>query len=59
MSFGHSGSAQMLQRAISAVMRLQDRHPGVKTRDTAITLVSNGGSGALFSDVLILGRDRP
>jgi acetyl-CoA acetyltransferase len=57
MSFGHSGSAQMLQRVVRSMQQIQgtcvsQQIPGVDT-----VICSNGGSGAMFNDVMILGRE--
>ena len=60
MSFSHAGLAQLLQKPISAVQQLRGEYPDeltVKGAETALT--SNGGSGALFTDVLLLGTERP
>ncbi len=60
MSFSHAGLAQLLQKPISAVQQLRGEYPDeltVKGAKTALT--SNGGSGALFTDVLLLGTERP
>jgi hypothetical protein len=31
----------------------------MQVEDAAVALCSNGGSGALFTDVLLLGKERP
>ena len=59
MSFSHAGLAQLLQKPISAVQQLRGEYPPELTVDGAKTaLTSNGGSGALFTDVLLLGTER-
>jgi len=60
MSFSHAGLAQLLQKPISAVQQLRGEYPPELTvADAKIALTSNGGSGALFTDVLLLGTERP
>jgi len=60
MSFGHAGLAQLIQKPISAVQQLRGEYPAELTVPGAKTaLTSNGGSGALFTDVLLLGTERP
>lgn len=59
MSFSHAGLAQLLQKPISAVQQLRGEYPPELTvKDAAVALTSNGGSGALFTDVLLLGTQR-
>ena len=58
LSFSHAGVVQMLQKPVNAVLQLQGRLPAELTvPDAKVALASNGGSGALFSDVLLLGRE--
>jgi acetyl-CoA acetyltransferase len=60
MSFSHPGiSAQQLQRVIRAVEQLRGRCTTNQVAGAEVALCSNGGSGALFCDVLLLGRERP
>jgi acetyl-CoA acetyltransferase len=60
MSFSHAGiSAQLLQRVIRAVEQLRGRCATMQVPGAQVALCSNGGSGALFTDVLLLGRERP
>ncbi|NND65944.1 MAG: thiolase family protein [Halioglobus sp.] len=60
MSFSHAGLAQLLQKPISAVQQLRGEYPQELTvKDAKVALTSNGGSGALFTDVLLLGTQRP
>jgi acetyl-CoA acetyltransferase len=58
MSFSHAGSAQFFQRVIEAVKQLRgeahNQVPGAK-----IAVATNGGAGALFTWVIVLGRERP
>lgn len=60
MAFSHAGTAQLLQKVISSAQQLQGRHPPELTVPGAsVAMTSNGGAGALFVDVLLLGRERP
>jgi acetyl-CoA acetyltransferase len=59
MSFSHAGTnPQMMQRAIRAVQQLRGDAGPLQVPDAHIGLCSNGGAGALFTTVLILG-DQP
>ena len=59
MSFSHAGLAQLIQKPISAVQQLRGEYPRELTvKDAKVALTSNGGSGALFTDVLLLGTQR-
>ncbi len=59
MSFSHAGLAQLIQKPISAVQQLRGEYPRELTvKDARVALTSNGGSGALFTDVLLLGTER-
>lgn len=59
MSFSHAGLAQLIQKPISAVQQLRGEYPQELTvKDAKVALTSNGGSGALFTDVLLLGTQR-
>ncbi|MEE8310972.1 MAG: thiolase family protein [Candidatus Binatia bacterium] len=58
MSFSHGGIVQLLQKPISAVQQLRGEYPDEITVDGARTAItSNGGSGALFCDVMILATE--
>jgi acetyl-CoA acetyltransferase len=58
MSFSHAGSnPQMMQRAIRAVQQLRGQAGNLQVPDAHIVLCSNGGAGALFTTVLILGDE--
>jgi acetyl-CoA acetyltransferase len=60
MSFSHPGiNAQQLQRVIRAVMQLRGDCETNQVAGAEVALCSNGGSGALFCDVLLLGQERP
>lgn len=58
MSFSHAGAnPQMMQRAIRAVQQLRGDAGPLQVPNARIALCSNGGAGAMFTTVLILGRD--
>ncbi len=60
LSFSHAGLAQLIQKVISAVLQLQGAYPDALTVPGAKTAIAtNGGAGALFCDVILLGKDRP
>jgi acetyl-CoA acetyltransferase len=58
MSFSHAGSnPQMMQRAVRAVEQLRGQAGALQVPDAHIALCSNGGAGALFNTLLILGDE--
>jgi acetyl-CoA acetyltransferase len=58
LSFSHCGLAQMLQKVISAVQQLKGQVPPALTvRGANVVMASNGGAGALFCDVILLGGE--
>ena len=60
MSFSHAGAqAQMLQRPIRAVQQLRGECPTRQVEGAEVAMCSGGGAGALFTDVMILGKERP
>jgi acetyl-CoA acetyltransferase len=60
MSFSHAGiSAQQLQRVVRAVEQLRSNCPTAQVPNAEVAICSNGGSGALFTDIMLLGRGRP
>jgi acetyl-CoA acetyltransferase len=60
MSFSHPGiNAQQLQRVIRAALQLRGTCATNQVAQAEVALCSNGGAGALFCDVLLLGRERP
>ncbi len=60
MSFSHPGiNAQQLQRVIRATQQLRGTCSSSQVAGAQVALCSNGGAGALFCDVLLLGRERP
>ncbi len=59
MAFNHSGTAQALQRVGRAAQQLQQRCPTRQVEGAEVALASNFGAGALFTDLIILGRECP
>jgi acetyl-CoA acetyltransferase len=60
MSFSHPGiSAQQLQRVIRGVQQLRGTCPTAQVPGAAVAICTNGGSGALFTDLVLLGAERP
>ncbi len=60
LSFSHAGTAQLLQKVIAAAHQLRGALPEALTVPNAsVVMTSNGGAGALFCDVMLLGSERP
>jgi acetyl-CoA acetyltransferase len=60
MSYSHAGaSAQMLQRVIRGVEQVRGTCATTQIQGAEVAMCSNGGSGALFTDVILLGGERP
>jgi len=60
MSFSHPGNAtQMLQRVVRAVHQVRGTCRSMQVPGADVALCSNGGSGALFTDVMLVGSTRP
>ena len=60
MSFAHPGnSTQMLQRVIRGVEQVRGTCASAQVQGAKVALCSNGGSGALFNDVMLVGSERP
>jgi acetyl-CoA acetyltransferase len=58
LSFSHAGLTQMLQKPVNAALPLQRTLPPELTLpEASVALVRNGGSGALFSDVMLVGKE--
>jgi acetyl-CoA acetyltransferase len=56
MSFSHGGGGvQMSQRVIRGVQQLQGDSQGNQVPGASVALCTNGGAGALFTDVILLG----
>jgi hypothetical protein len=49
----------LLQRIVRGVQQLQGRCRTNQVPDAQIAICSNGGAGALFNDVMLLGRTQP
>ena len=60
MSFSHGGATvQLLQRVIRAVQQLRGECRTMQVDGAEVALCSGGGAGALFTDVMLLGREQP
>lgn len=60
LSFSHGGgSVQLVQRVVRAVHQLQGICSSLQLDGVEVAMCSNGGAGALFTDVLLLGQERP
>lgn len=60
MSFSHGGAqVQMLQRVVRGVQQLRGDCPTRQVEGASVAMCSGGGAGALFTDVLLLGAQRP
>jgi acetyl-CoA acetyltransferase len=58
LSFSHAGLAQLLQEPIAAAQQLRGELPAALTLSGAeVAIATNGGAGALFCDVLLLGSE--
>jgi acetyl-CoA acetyltransferase len=60
MSYSHGGGVvQLTQRVARGVHQLQKQCRSRQVPDAQVVLCSNGGAGALFTDLVLLGSDRP
>jgi acetyl-CoA acetyltransferase len=60
MSFSHGGgTVQLLQRVVRAVEQIQGVCATNQVPGAEVALASNGGAGAFFNDVILLGSTRP
>jgi acetyl-CoA acetyltransferase len=60
MSFSHPGvAAQQFQRVVRGVQQIRGECTSMQVGGAEVALCSNGGSGALFADVVLLGKERP
>jgi acetyl-CoA acetyltransferase len=60
MSYSHAGAAaQMLQRVIRSVEQVRGECASNQVEGAEVAMCSNGGAGALFADVMLLGVERP
>jgi acetyl-CoA acetyltransferase len=59
MSFSHGGATvQLLQRVLRGVEQLRGECVTNQVPDAKVAMCSGGGSGALFTDVMLLGSER-
>lgn len=60
MSFSHGGATvQFIQRIVESVVQMRGTGGNRQVKDARVAMCSNGGSGALFTWVLLLGKDKP
>ncbi|MCE2389896.1 MAG: thiolase family protein [Proteobacteria bacterium] len=60
MAYSHAGTAQLLQKTISAVLQLRGKYiPELTVPNAKIAMATNGGAGALFTDLMIVGKEQP
>jgi acetyl-CoA acetyltransferase len=60
LSFSHAGMAQLLQKPLAAVQQLRGDVPKeLKVPEAKVAIATNGGAGALFDDVMLLGLEQP
>jgi acetyl-CoA acetyltransferase len=60
MSFSHGGAAvQLFQRVIRGVQQLRGECLSMQVNGAEVAMCTGGGSGAFFTDVLLLGGERP
>ena len=58
MSFSHGGAmVQLLQRAIRGVQQVRRECATRQVEGAEVAMCTGGGAGALFTDVLLLGRE--
>ena len=58
MSFSHGGATvQLLQRVLRGVEQLRGQCATNQVPDAKVAMCSGGGSGALFTDVMLLGSE--
>jgi acetyl-CoA acetyltransferase len=59
LAFSHPGSPQQLQRVARAMHQIQGVCASNQIPNVDVALCSNGGSGALYTDVMVLGKEMP
>ena len=60
LSFSHAGTAQLLQKVIASAQVLRGELPeSLRVPEASVVMTSNGGAGALFCDVMLLGSEQP
>lgn len=58
LAFSHAGTVQMLQKVIAAYEQLRGLAPiDLRVANAETAIATNGGAGALFCDVLLLGSE--
>ena len=58
LSYSHAGVVQMLQKPINAALQLRGELADCLTVPGAkVAMASNGGAGALFCDVMLVGKE--
>jgi acetyl-CoA acetyltransferase len=60
MSFSHGGaSVQLFQRVVRGTQQVRGECATAQVPDAEVAMCTGGGAGALFTDVLLLGKERP
>lgn len=59
MSFSHPGTAQLLQKVVAGAAQLRGEAGSRQVEGARVAMVTNGGAGALFTDVALLGSEPP
>lgn len=60
MAFSHTGPVvQMMQRVARGALQLRGECKTQQVENAKIALCTNGGAGALFTDVIVLGSEQP
>lgn len=60
MAFSHGGAlVQLLQRAVRGVQQLRGECATMQVEGAEVAMCTGGGSGALYTDVLLLGKEAP
>ena len=60
MSFSHGGAAvQLIQRVVRGVEQVRGTCTSMQVPGAEVAMCTGGGSGALFTDVVLLGKERP
>jgi hypothetical protein len=59
MSFGHPGNAAApLAKAVRGVQQVRGECPTRQVEGVEVALCAGRGSGALFNDVMLLGKEQ-
>ena len=60
MSFSHGGaSVQLFQRVVRGVQQVRGECTTAQVPGATVAMCTGGGAGALFTDVLLVGSERP